>query len=80
MTVFHFGTNDGTVPYCLARAGPWWCGASSVPCVQPGEPLFEGDTICQGCLRVYKEVRGCDYEAPVLRSARGGSCCAGRPG
>lgn len=79
MTVFHFGTNDGTVPYCFA-AGLWPAPAASPRCVQPGTPLFEGDTVCPGCLHVYKQVRGHGYEAPVLRPIRGGpSCTAGPP-
>ncbi len=58
----HFGTNDGTVPWCIAWnrgdciATHGWISDKS--CIKTDEDILEPDYYCEECIEVYNKIHG----------------------
>jgi hypothetical protein len=71
MTVFHFGTNDGTVPYCGTSPFSRVMG----PCLPPDGTILEPDSWCGDCVQVYEEIHGDHRNPPRRRVPLCGPAC-----
>lgn len=80
MAIYHFGTNDGTVPWCEAAfLGAAFSGTVAGRCLPFDAVLCSPDRWCQACVKVYEQTRGKPFEGRSLRPvlSNGPACTRG---